>query len=244
MQQAGTESAARQVAILGYHKVGPPPGEWETWFYIPEQVFAAQLTCLQAHDWECIDLETFMRGLREPDALPAKSALLTFDDGYRSMLHSALPVLQRFRCPAVLFIPTDYVGDWNRFDGGAEPDEPICDWNELRQLQDQRVAVQSHSVSHRAFSTLSPAEIEAEAGRSKCLIEERLQRPVELFSFPFGDAGQDPVATVAILRQAGYQAACLYGGGPVSLPAADPCLLSRIAMGPDTDLHMALTRYG
>ena len=37
-----------RIAVLGYHKVGPPgPGAWETWFYVPEDVFAAHLTVLR-----------------------------------------------------------------------------------------------------------------------------------------------------------------------------------------------------
>jgi hypothetical protein len=38
----------RTVAVLSFHKVGAPsPGGWETWFYIPEGAFAAQLAYLR-----------------------------------------------------------------------------------------------------------------------------------------------------------------------------------------------------
>ena len=42
------------------------------------------------------------------------------------------------------------------------------------------------------------------------------------------------------LRETGYQVACLYGGDAFVLPAANPYCLSRLAMGPDTDLEKAL----
>ena len=61
----------RVLAILGYHKVGPPsPGGWETWYYVPERVFARQLTDLRENCWEVIDLATFVAGLAAPDCLP------------------------------------------------------------------------------------------------------------------------------------------------------------------------------
>ena len=42
------------------------------------------------------------------------------------------------------------------------------------------------------------------------------------------------------LERAGYRAACLYKGGPNPVPMVDPFRLSRLAVGPDTDLQVAL----
>ena len=79
------------LAILGYHKIGkPPPGGWETWFYIPEGTFANHLSHLREHGWQVIDLATFLRGLAVPESLPERAALLTFDDGYRSIRSTSL----------------------------------------------------------------------------------------------------------------------------------------------------------
>src|SRR5688572_19995358 len=103
------DATGRTLAILGYHKIGSPrPDGWETWFYVPEQTFVDHLAYLRDHDWQVIELDTFLRGLSNLDALPPRAALLTFDDGYRSTLDTALPVLQRFGYPAVLFVATDY----------------------------------------------------------------------------------------------------------------------------------------
>ena len=46
--------------------------------------------------------------------------------------------------------------------------------------------------------------------------------------------------TAEALRRAGYRAACLYGGRSTSVPITDPFRLTRVAMGPDTDLACAL----
>jgi peptidoglycan/xylan/chitin deacetylase (PgdA/CDA1 family) len=104
----------KRLAILGYHKIGPPPRSgWDTWFFIPEQTFLRQLRELQAGGWQVVDLATFLHGLSSPDFLPERSALITFDDGYRSMLTITLPLLQRLGLPSVLFVPTDNVGKSN-----------------------------------------------------------------------------------------------------------------------------------
>src|SRR5437867_1231406 len=190
--------------------------------------------------WPALDLQTFLVGVAAPARLPERSVLLTFDDGYRSMRQIALPWLLRFGYPSVLFVPTDFIGKCNEFDAGIEPQEAVCDWDDLRELQRHGVSVQSHGASHRRCSELAPGELEEELHRSKATLEAGLGTPVEAISYPYGDGGVDPQAVDAALERTGYRAACLYGGGPNRLPVANPYRLARLAIGPDTDLRAAL----
>jgi peptidoglycan/xylan/chitin deacetylase (PgdA/CDA1 family) len=242
-----TEAAAAgdgrtpRVAVLGYHKIGSPPKDgWETWFYVPETIFVAQLAWLRDHDWQVIDLPTFLRGLREPDSLPERATLLTFDDGYQSMRTVTLPCLQRLTLPAVLFVPTDYVGKKNSFDADTEPEEMVCDWHELAELERAGISVQSHGVSHRAFSGIGPEEQRNEIERSKAILESRLGKTINCFAYPYGDTGTSPEAATGYLKLAGYEAAFLYGGGVCCWPMKDRFSLPRLEMGPDTDLQSLL----
>jgi peptidoglycan/xylan/chitin deacetylase (PgdA/CDA1 family) len=226
-----------QVAILGYHKVGPPgPGAWETWYHVPEDVFAAHLTALRDGGWQPVDGATFLRGLADPGTLPERAALITFDDGYRSVLEVALPWLERFAFPGMLFVPTDFVGRTNVFDAESEPEEPLCDWDELRELVRRGVAVESHGASHRTFSELTPPERALELERSKAALEAGLGQAVQLFAYPYGDDG----GAAPQVREAGYRAAFGYGGGPFSFPPEDLYRVERLALGPDSDLGAML----
>jgi peptidoglycan/xylan/chitin deacetylase (PgdA/CDA1 family) len=232
----------KQLAILSFHKIGEPStGGWSTWFYIPEETFIRQLRDLKSGGCKVLNHSQFLQCLENPASLPERSALITFDDGYRSMVTVVLPVLRRLGLPAVLFVPTDYVGGHNAFDGGAEPVEAICDWSELEELEREGVSIQAHSVSHRHFSNLSIEEQRAELLNSKAVLENRLDKPVEIFAFPYGDDGLNPGELEGELERAGYRAACLYRGGPAILPVANPYRLPRLAMGPDTNLEAALT---
>jgi peptidoglycan/xylan/chitin deacetylase (PgdA/CDA1 family) len=237
------QPGARSLAILGYHKIGePPPDGRQTWFYVPEEIFAGHLSYLRDHGWHVIDLPALLGGITAPESLPERAALLTFDDGYRSMRTVALPWLLRFGYPAVLFVPTDYIGGSNGFDAGYEPEEAICDWDDLREVERLGVSIQSHGASHRSFSKLSLPEQQEELARSKITLEAGLEKPVEVFAYPYGDGGTDPRLTGTALERAGYRAACLYKGGPNLLPIAEPYRLTRLDMGPDTDLRVALER--
>lgn len=61
-------------------------------------VFEAHIRKL-ARDYEIVSLDTVLSG-----RLPRRPLLLTFDDGYRSFLDSALPVLRLLGLPCLLFV--------------------------------------------------------------------------------------------------------------------------------------------
>jgi peptidoglycan/xylan/chitin deacetylase (PgdA/CDA1 family) len=231
-----------RLAILSYHKIGPPPeGGWATWFYVPEATFAGHLAYLRDSGWTVIDLATLVAGLDEAERLPERAAVLTFDDGYRSLIDVALPWLRHFGYPGVVFVPTAFIGGRNAFDDGVEPAEAICGWEELAELERNGLRVQSHGVTHRPFSELDPAGRADELRQSKTALEIRLGSAVTLFAYPFGVTGPDEKEADAALQRAGYRGACLYGGEPVrGRPIPDRYRLPRVAMGFDTDLTSAL----
>src|SRR5437879_195913 len=209
----------RRLAILGFHKIGePPPGGWASWFYVPETVFASQLRYLHENGWQLIDIGRFLKGLLDPESLPSRGALVTFDDGYRSNVQVAVPWLQRFGYPSVMFVPTQFIGGHNAFDDGYEPREAICNWDDLRELERLGCSIQSRSVSLKSLSWLNPEELERELVESKAVLETGLGKSVEIFAYPYGDEGADAKLTIEALQRAGYLAACLYGGGPNLVP--------------------------
>jgi peptidoglycan/xylan/chitin deacetylase (PgdA/CDA1 family) len=232
----------RKVAILGFHKIGdPPPGSWESWYLIPEETFVRQLAYLDEQGWQVIGLDDFLAGIETPHGLPERAALLTFDDGFRSIAGSALSRISEFEYPGVLFVPSDCIGGHNDFDADTdEPREPICNVEELRELARRNISVQSHAASHTPFSLLHESEQEAELIRSKLVLEAAVGRPVEALAYPRGDRGRNPKAVEEALEKTGYRAAFGYGGGPVELPTDTRYRLARIAMGPDTDLSLEL----
>ncbi len=232
----------RRLAILSYHKIGEPSHDaWKTWYYVPEETFAAQLRFLKDAGWQPIDSEAFLRALDEPESVPERSVLVTFDDAYRSVLDCALPWMTRLGFPGVIFAPTAYIGTRSDFDANtAEPPEPICSWEELQELERHGVSAQSHGVSHRGLSELALELVEAELSGSRAALEDRLGKEVRIYAYAYGDAGTDEAAIDAALERSGYRAACLFGGRALELPAADRYRLSRIPMWPDTDLAAEL----
>jgi peptidoglycan/xylan/chitin deacetylase (PgdA/CDA1 family) len=239
--QQGQASGARRLAIMAYHKVGESPDRaWTTWNYVAESIFLDHLAYLRDSGWQVLDIATVLHGLAEPEILPPRAALLTFDDGYRSVRQVTLPALRRFGFPGVVFVPIGFIGGRNTFDAGIEPEEAMCDWEDLWELERNGVAVESHGVTHRRFSELSPPEQIAELVGSKAVLEAGLGRRVALFAFPYGDGGRSCAAMRERLAVAGYEAACLYGGGLNRVPTPDRYRLERLAVGADSDLEAML----
>lgn len=81
----------------------------------------------------------------------------------------------------------------------SAPDREAFDlaaWDELRTLDPAIVTVGSHTMTHPILPSMSDGQIEAELRDSRRMIEARLARPAEFFSYPNGDFDERTVAGV------------------------------------------------
>lgn len=62
-----------------------------------------------------ISADQFLEAARSGAPLPERAVLVTFDDGYATWLTHALPILERFQVPSVMFICPDPVARGVRF---------------------------------------------------------------------------------------------------------------------------------
>src|SRR5437773_1426599 len=142
--------------VLMYHKVSPqadnPP-------CVPPSLFREQMEHLRT--WaNPVGIDDYLAARRGERPLPPRAVLVTFDDGYRDTLEHAAPILHALRIPAVLFVPTSYIGDRRPLphdEGLARTgvDNPTLDWDEVRALLDYGFEIGSHGESHQVFSSLT-----------------------------------------------------------------------------------------
>ncbi|MFE1319466.1 polysaccharide deacetylase family protein [Kitasatospora phosalacinea] len=140
--------AARRLAVLAYHGVDDPAA------------FRAQMERL-ARTARPVGVEEVARAAEHRRPLPARSVLVTFDDGDRSVLTEAVPVLARLGIPAAAYVITDLVGG----------DQPYW-WTEAAHLV-------AHGGRTRALHGLDPSaavrrlKALADAERHRALAELR-----------------------------------------------------------------------
>jgi peptidoglycan/xylan/chitin deacetylase (PgdA/CDA1 family) len=136
---------------------------------------------------------------------------LSFDDGYKSTVIVAGPILRRRGLPATLFVPSGFVGlegkelqtymreglRWH------EVYEPVTT-DDIRCWVDWGFSIGSHSVTHRPFSELSPDEARWELEQSKNTLEEVARTKVQYFAWPFGRRSYFPGEYVRLALECGY----------------------------------------
>ncbi len=204
---AARDEAERTLRILMYHKVNNQPGNPTT---VPPHRFEHQMGLLRDLGYTVVDLDAVLDHYLTGQPLAPGAVLITFDDGYRDNLENALPVLERFGYPAVLFVPIGYVGDPRPLPHdeallGRGIVNPTLSWDELRELDRRGVRVESHGLSHHPLADLEVDEAAREIAISKLRLEERLGRPVRAFAYVKGSEAhfKAPVHP-SLLLQAGY----------------------------------------
>jgi peptidoglycan/xylan/chitin deacetylase (PgdA/CDA1 family) len=208
-----------QVVIFGYHRfvnnVRRPDTE------ITPQAFEAQMQELKNKGISVIPMQDFLAWRRGEKAIPAKSAILTFDDGWKSQHEVAWAILKKFNYPVTLFIYTEGIRP-GHFSGGES-----MSWDQLAEMRDTGIDIQGHTATHSdlrrpydkvAKKKLSPPEyeewLEKEVAGSKQMIEQKLGVKVNCFAVPYGFYN-DHIRDVVM--KAGYEALFTVYGQPITM---------------------------
>lgn len=244
---------AKAVPVLMYHHVSPSPGL----VTISPEDFRGQMRWLAKHGYTtvgCDGLARFLRG--EP--LPAKSVLLTFDDGYLDNYVYAHPILAECGLKAALFVITGQLGDGPARacagEAGTLPtpahracveavqtgrsDAVMLRWAEAERMRAAGTfEFHSHTHTHTRWDRSEPdpgvrhAKLADDLARSRAALEQRLGQPTPHLCWPQGYHDDDYVATA---RAAGFT--MLYTTLPGTVTrSADPWHLCRIVVKGDAD---------
>lgn len=92
-----------QIVVMMYHRVGPMNDKW-IFYPLHQKIFEEQMEYL-SKNFEIVSLnsltEMILRG-----SVPEKTAVITFDDGYKDNYEFAFPILKKYSIPATIFLAT------------------------------------------------------------------------------------------------------------------------------------------
>ncbi len=240
-----------RVVILGYHEVEPggvpahatiprgiavsnAPAELNR-YTVSTDDFRAQLDSLDRHGYTVIPLrhlKEFLTGARP--FLPARSVVITADDGWISVKTQMQPELSRRGMPFTAFVYPSVVEQHSQHPFNLT-------WEDVASLSAQGVDIESHSLSHPFLSRARHPEMEEaaysewlaiELRKSRELLEEHICSDVKFLAYPFGDFDE---TVVSAAKGAGYTAAVTVRRGVVNT-GADPMMLGRFLLHNDTAL--------
>lgn len=195
-----------QAAVLMYHSVSD-----SGWFFsVSPEEFNRQMRYVKERctPVRLRDIADFLEGKR---SLPRRAVAVTFDDGYRDFETHALPILQRYKIPATVFVTA---GEVDRKEIGNYL--PLLEWKDICDIlrgsaleevprKSALVEIGSHALTHRKLTRLSPEEAENEIVSSAVVLERRIRLRPQFFAYPKGSFNDHIMKAAA---RAGYQGAC------------------------------------
>lgn len=165
---------------------------------VPPKVFEQQMAYL-ASRMRAVKLSDIVMRHKNKTLYERGGVALTFDDGYADLRTTVLPILQKYKIPATVFVPTDILV-------ATDPLEtPRMDWDDMRALMKSNlISFESHGKAHRRMASLPEEELSEEARESAKVIEKELGRAPRFFAYPFGERSN---AAERAVQSAGYEAA-------------------------------------
>jgi peptidoglycan/xylan/chitin deacetylase (PgdA/CDA1 family) len=193
----------QDVLVLCYHAVSE---DWPSPLAVTPNQLERQLRLLIRRGYRGATFE------HAATTRPAGRTLaVTFDDGYRSTLTHARPILARLGLPGTVFVPTSFIGGhtplrWPGIDQwtGTPYEEELLgmSWDELSQLREDGWEIGSHTCTHPRLTRLDDAALLRELRDSRRVCEDRLGA-CRTLALPYGDGDERVVRAAA---EAGYVA--------------------------------------
>jgi peptidoglycan/xylan/chitin deacetylase (PgdA/CDA1 family) len=177
--------------ILCYHTIGQ--SEWGVNDVTPAQ-FRRQIEMALNAGFRFAPASEVARGDSD-----AKTLAITFDDGMKSVLTHAAPILKDYGLPWSFFP----VSEWS--DGKhAWVADKVLSWADIEALMKDGAELGSHSATHPDFKWIDQQRTVDELGESRRTMELRLGFAPDTFAIPFGQSGNWPEAAAKAARDAGY----------------------------------------
>lgn len=192
-----------RVPVLLYHHVeeySSNMSEGERSYYVSPNTFARQMSYLAENNYSVIPLSRLVDYLKTGNNKPpARSVVITFDDGTIGQYEYAYKILRYYDFPATFFIVPMWTEEAEQKQKGG-----YVNWKQLEEMADNGMEIGSHAMTHKTLTEATPEGLDYEILESKNVIEEKLNREINFFAYPGGSNNAEAIKDVAA---AGYLAA-------------------------------------
>jgi peptidoglycan/xylan/chitin deacetylase (PgdA/CDA1 family) len=161
--------------------------------------------CLLEELWH-EDRRTPSTSASQGNTWQAPRVAITFDDGLTSAYEIAYPLLLEAGIRADFFVNTASIGK-----------PGFLSWAQMLEMQRAGMSFQSHSHEHVYLTWLPASDLEGQLRDSKRILENRLGKPVDFLSVPYGELDG---RVIHAARYLGYKAVCSSWSWPARPGAA------------------------
>ncbi|MEV8590195.1 polysaccharide deacetylase family protein [Streptomyces sp. NPDC051180] len=221
--------ARSPVPVFLYHSVADDPPSWIAPFTVTPRTFAEQLAVIADSGLRVVPLRRLVAAQRGGPPLPARSAVLTFDDGFADFRATVLPLLASLGLPSTLYVTTGVLDDTDQgpFPSGSR----MLSRAQLGELDALGVEIGGHTRTHPQLDTLPAGRLRDEVRGCGRHLEDLLGHPVDAFAYPHGYSSR---AVRAQVREAGWTSAAAVRDA-FSSADDDPLRIARLMVRADTD---------
>ena len=169
--------------ILQYHHVSDTTPASTS--ISPEQ-FSLHMQYLDDNNFKVIPLSALMESIKQKQALPDKSVVITFDDAYLDILSQGKPILDKHGFPFTIFVNPSIV---------ERNSSRYLSWQQLKAMADDGVIVANHGMEHDSLARIPPRLSEQEwltkntesLLAAEQLIAEKTGKSWRYFAYPYGE---------------------------------------------------------
>lgn len=184
--------------VLAYHQIDRRADF--SWNRVSPERFARQMEALARRGLCAVPFREWSEG---EGGRPA----VTFDDGLAGVVDHALPILEKLRFRATLFVPTAWIGRPNLWDTRlAGRRARHAEREGIRRAAEAGWEIGAHGHTHRDLTRLSDGALAEELRECRRILEETAGIRPESIAYPFGSVDDRVVAAV---RAAGFSRGCL-----------------------------------
>lgn len=176
-------SSLQALVVLQYHHVSTKTPKTTS---ISPQLFAAHLDYLAKVNIQVIKMERLIEILKRGETLPDRTAIITFDDGYRSIFTHAYPLLKKRGWPFTVFVNSK----------AHDEKSPLhMSWDDLKLMSKNGAMIANHTDSHSHLirrraqepfkSWLKRRELEITFAQDR--IDKEIGKSFKVLAHPYGE---------------------------------------------------------
>lgn len=183
-----------QIPIFVYHDIVEDESKID-YDYMQTSVdtFEKQITGLMKLGYKPISYEDLLAYRDGEIAIPKRSFLITFDDGYSGVYKYAYEIAQKYNIPMTSFEINDKIGSQGYYT-----------WEQAKEMHDSGLmSIYLHGYTHTKYDQKSAEELLSETNIAYENLQKELgdQDVLKVFTYPYGLSTREERET---LKEAGY----------------------------------------
>lgn len=178
--QLGAKEIDNAVILLYHHVSTQTPAVTS----VTPEVFRQHLAYLSKHH-TVLPLTKVIQALKQKQALPDKTVVITFDDGYDNIFQNAHPLLREYNFPYTVFINPPLIGN-----AGYQ-----MDWSQVKQMANEGATFANHGNKHDHMLTRLANEnqqqwldrVVVDVEQAEASLSDQLGYSLKYFAYPYGE---------------------------------------------------------